>query len=562
MKNSTNGFSDIMKENLYSKVFYLYLFILFIFIFRNDFAMPIEAIPDEVGQLKNIYAMINAKSLALQYKTQFAIWIHYPYIPPTLAYWGSVYLFGDFASLNEFKIHVLQNYQDVLPLLRGFTALVFLIGLILVRKAIESMVNKEQSYLFVIFVSFNLLIVINNHYSKFWMFDFGVMLMAFYFYWKYQITNKLSMALWAYFLFLFGTLSNPSIVMSGLFFVYIHYHYHKSLNKRLFKDIAIFLGVLAVMMIVQNSLGVHGHAKMIVNDPMRFLQPELSLAYDLVFTQFDYDPIITALFFISIVGFFFGNKRILVLVIPYAINLLLIASMHFETRYVLLMIINTAFVATYGAYYLYTNKRVLFNILAAIYLLLNLFYIFTWLSLAGTKDTRVEAKEWLEKNITQKEFLVYNTLGFNYVANTKEAIDVLKDIAPNSITSREKMHIKYNLPDGKNALIVWKIPLGGYTITDTVNQLVQRGYRPILVNERFGHQYGMNKYYQKGIGSIKELEKNFELVPIKEFYPYKDSVKDIEMAGDVLYNFNYVFTTLTSLKQSGPKLTIYEIKAK
>jgi len=32
-----------------------------------DYAYPIEANPDEVAQLKNIYAMIQAKSLSLQY---------------------------------------------------------------------------------------------------------------------------------------------------------------------------------------------------------------------------------------------------------------------------------------------------------------------------------------------------------------------------------------------------------------------------------------------------------------------------------------------------------------
>jgi hypothetical protein len=147
--------------------FYIFVFISFLlFTIGYDYALPIEAVPDEVAQLKNIYAMINSKSLSLQYISSYSIWTHYIYIIPTLLYWGIFYIFSDLSSINDLKFYIMNNYQDVIAFLRIFTATLFLFSLVLVRNVIKDISNIIQANLFFIFVSLNLLVIINVHYAS------------------------------------------------------------------------------------------------------------------------------------------------------------------------------------------------------------------------------------------------------------------------------------------------------------------------------------------------------------------------------------------------------------
>ena len=533
----------------------LYLFTLFIFIYASNYGLPVEVIPDETAQLKNIYAMINSKSLFLQYDSSYSIWTHYFYILPTLIYWGVFYIFSPLQSIAELKFYVMNHYQEVLTFLRIFTAGTFLISLILVKRVLEDRLNVVQAYLFYIFIALNLLVVINVHYAKHWMADFALVFIAFYYYWSYKKTGHIYKAVLSSFFFSFGVLSSYPIIFMGIYFFFIHFSFSRCL-KVLRGDILIFLSIFMAMITFTMLAGTKGIIGDVLSDPARFLIPKWENAKNLLFTEFDYDPFVFIFFVSSIVYLFWTkNRKFLWALIPYGANYYLMSAFNFEPRYTLFMIIDGAFIATFFAYFLYQNYKKLAFAIFLCYGIYNITTIGMWLNLASSKDTRLQAREWILHQNDPKHFYIYNVLGFNYLPLTKTSIEFLKEHFPKSLSTRENLHLEKRLIDGKNGVILWKVSQAGYDIKFFISTLLEQGYRPIVIYERFGR---ISNFVPKV--DMTPLWDNFKIDRLKTYSPYKDnSVKINENIGDVLMNFNYVLYTLSSLKQSGPLLTIFEV---
>ena len=537
------------------KDYSLYLFTFFIFIYASNYGLPVEVIPDETAQLKNIYAMINSKSLFLQYDSSYSIWTHYFYILPTLIYWGVFYIFSPLQSIAELKFYVMNHYQEVLTFLRISTAGTFLISLIMVKRVLEDRLNVVQAYLFYLFIALNLLVVINVHYAKHWMADFAFVFMAFYYYWSYKKTGHIYKAVLSSFFFSFGVLSSYPIIFMGIYFFFIHFSFSKCL-KVLGRDILIFLSIFMAMIALTILAGTKGIAADVLANPARFLIPKWDIAKNLLFTEFDYDPFVFIFFVSSIVYLFWTkNKKFLWALIPYGANYYLMSAFYFEARYTLFMIIDGAFIATFFAYFLYQNYRKLAFTIFIVYGIYNITTIAMWLNLASSKDTRLQAREWILRQDNPQNFYIYNTIGFNYLPLTKTSIEFLKEHFPKSLSTRENLHLEKGLIDGKDGAILWKIEKSDYEITTFITTLLEEGYRPIVINERFGRIAGLPQKVD-----LTPLWDTFKIESLETYSPYKDnSVKVNEKIGDVLLNFNYVLYTLSSLKQSGPLLTIFEV---
>jgi hypothetical protein len=540
------------------KNYYLYIFVIFAFLLFTigyDYALPIEVVPDEVAQLKNIYAMINSKSLSLQYISSYSIWTHYIYMISTLLYWGVFYIFSDLSSINDLKFYIMNNYQDVIAFLRIFTATLFLFSLVLVRNVIKDILNIIQANLFFIFVSLNLLVIINLHYAKHWMVDFALVFFAFYFYWLYKKENKLWLLLFSCFIFSFGVLSSYPLIFMGIYLIFIHYSFSKDI-KKLFYDIGIFVVIFLSMSFITYMLGSGIIAGSIMSNPSQYYFADINTAFKLLIVELDYDPFTFVFFILSILLLIYTkNKKILFALIPYIFNYYLMSTLSFQPRYALFMTLDGAFIATFFAVYLYNNYKKISIIIFITYIIYNLFIISMWLNLVLSKDTRLSTRDWILEQNNNKYFYIYNTLGFNYIALTKESVNFIKINFPKAISTREKLHLSKKLIDGKNGVILWKVSQSGYKIENLVQKIINNGYTPILINERFGKSA---MFYEKVNTDI--LFEKFDIKLIKSFSPYKNkSLKINENIGDILLNFTNIVTSLSYLDKSGPVMKIYKI---
>jgi hypothetical protein len=539
------------------KNYYFYIFILIAFLLFTigyDYAYPIEANPDEVGQLKNIYGMIQSKSLSLQYFSSYSVWTHYIYIIPVLIYWGVFYIFSDLQSMADLQYYILNNYYQVVPFLRIFTALLFLISLIYIREVLKNTLNIVQANLFFIFISLNLLIVINAHYAKHWMVDIALIFFSLYFYYKYNLNRKkLKYVIFSFFLFSFGVLSSYPLILSGIYFLLIYFYFNKG-YKLLLEDITIYILVFGLMILYTINMGFGG------------LVEEFELIFDSnrlhkIFSfTLDYDPIVTTLFILSLFFLIYTkNLKILFVLIPYLGYLIFLSFFDAQPRYALFLVIDAAFLATFFVNFIFHKNKKIFFALSVIYIIFNLLMVVNWLNIIQKEDTRVEARKWIETNITRKDFIIYNTFGFNYLPLTKESIEVMQDIIPNVIGAREKLHLKYNLKDDTNGIILWKIDQSkeySKNIVKIIQKIINKGYRIVIINEKFGK---IAKFSQPSKYTFQKIRSNFNLKVIQKFMPYRNSPNDVEQIGDIILNFENVLQTMFYLKQSGPVITIYEI---
>ena len=541
------------------KNYYFYFFIIvtfFLFITGYSYAYPIEVVPDEVGQLKNIYGMIKSKSLSLHYFSSYSIWTHYIYIIPVLIYWGMFYLISDLQSIAELQYYILNNYYQVVPFLRVFTALLFLISLIYIREVLKNILNTVQANIFFIFISLNLLIVINTHYAKHWMIDTALIFFALYLYYKYNINRKkLKYAFFSFFLFSFGVLSSYPLILSGIYFLLIYFYFNKG-YKLLFKDILIYTLVFTLMIIYTINMGFGGIVSAVNNN--------LNFSFDVFFRllgyTLDYDPFLTIFFVLSLYLLIYKkNIKFLLALIPYFGYLISLSFYGAEPRYALFLIIDSAFLATFFLKYLYDNHIGIFKMIFSFYIIFNLTVVISWLNIITKIDTRVETRNWLKNNITKDDFVIYNTWGFNYVPLTKESINTIKSICPSTISTREELHLQYNLQDGINGVILWKIDQSkDCNIVKIVESLQKKHYQVIFINEKFGK---IAKFDQPSKKSFRMIQDKFILKSIKEYSPYKNNPSNVEEIGDIILNFEYVLNTMYHLKQSGPKINIYEVQS-
>ena len=534
-----------------------YAAILAAFLWGADFAMPIEAIPDETAQLKNVYGMINSRSLFLQYPSSYSVWTHYSYIIPTLLYWGGQYLVGDFASLEAFKQYVLNHYQDVLPFLRGYTALIFFIGLVLIRRVLQAGLNTFQANTFVLLTGLHLLIVINVHYSKHWMMDFGLVLISLYLYWIALHNNRNLYKYGAFFLFSVAVLSTPLFITSGIYFVALGIRY-LSRKRQVVNVVEFTLFFTALFFLTYTFLGVGG----VVGSAEGLKLFAYNYLDDVLFVDFDYSPVSAVVFVLSVVYMgIMRNSTMLLLLSPYLFNLLILSCFdHFEVRYAIYNLVVGFLAATFFLHYLYRkwHKAALF--LLFLIISTNTLLVGKWLQLADSVDTRVKARSWLSDHVGQDTFIIYNTFGFNYLPLTQLSVRYMQANFPKAVGTRESLHLAHALDEGRNGMIMWKLTDAGYNIKNVIGAMRSAGYSVILVNERYGHVYGKNTFWQPHVREFDLVMQGCESRVVKEILPYAKEPVDRERIGDVLYNFNYVWDTLWTLETSGPNITVFEVE--
>jgi hypothetical protein len=548
-----------MRKIFKSKALIFGLFMYWIFVaLGSTLSIPIQVIPDETSQLLNIYGMIQGLTFKLPYESYYTVWVHVSFLPFTMLYWGGEYILLGFPSIDFFKTHVAANYADVLPFLRVASALFFIITSWLVSKVIESRWGKLTAILFLIFLLSDLLVFINLHYSKHWIMDLSWIFLSIYLYWNYLNNGKKYLFFSSIILFCIGIYSSHPLILAGLYLFYLLLSV-KPNSKKIVKDLFFATLIGLIFLLITIWLGPGKIISEIVNSGSTSqMSMDFSLVREFLISLFDYNPILSTIFIFSIVVTVVRKDvELFLLLIPFVGFILLIATFHYEPRYALFLVVSMSLVSAI----VISKLNTLFLKIGLIGILIigNSLLLLFWHSIAIEKDTRKMALEWILNETRDESFVVYNTLGFNYHPLSINGIKFMNDNFPNAIGTRERLYTSLNLPSGINGTILRKVDEGGYSGNALIAKLINDGYEPILINERFGK----NAYFnQPSPSRYREILDNCRYDVKVKFLPYKYIPDNFERYGDILYNFTGVMDSLFIFDRPGPIITIYQFDKK
>ncbi len=545
------------------KSYILFLAVGVYFLFLIDgigFSMPVEAIPDESTQLLNVYAMIQQHTLKLPYESAYTIWVHLFLLPFTLLYWGVNYIYIGMPDIASFKVHVAANYVSIIPFLRVICSAFFLFSSLLLSQIVRAYFGLIASILFIVFIWSDLLVFINLHYSKHWTIDFAFLFLSLFLFHKYLCSIKKSSLLLSFsaISFGFGVISSPPLIVFVPFHVMLLVTTDSSRIN--IKDLFLVMIIGAVMFGLTLFLGPGLHlGRIFFGDYSGQLSFSWELFFRLINTLYDYNPSLSLLFVVSSLTFTIKKDfKSLLLLSPALLYLFVMSLFHYEPRYSLFVVFNVALFVSI-CFVKYFNINWIRNLAIVLALSVNAFYLYSWNEIITKTDTRVLARNWLIENVSTNDFIIYNSLSFNYLPMTNKSVDFLLNNFPNAVGSREKLQKKLHLPDGVNGVILRKINEGRYEGADFVARLIKSGFTPILLNERFGK----NAHFSQPAGETYfNILENCKYIVEDVFLPYDYIPNNFEEYGDIVYNFTGVFDSLNLFTRPGPIMTVYRFDSK
>jgi hypothetical protein len=516
-------------------------------------SIPIQVIPDETTQLLNIYGMIQNISLKLPYESAYTFWVHITLLPFTALYWLVEYFIQGLPNLESFKTYVAVNYMNVLPFLRLVSTAFLLYSTWLISIVVTEKIGKKAAILLVIFFLSDLLVFINLHYSKHWMIDLSWIFISIYAYHRYLHTESKYLFYISIISFFIGVYSSQPLFIAFLYHLYLYAESDQS-QKSFISDLIVAILVGIIFLVITLWLGPGKIIGEIFNNASTTqLNASIEIAPQFLISLFDYNPFLTI---VSLLLFFHAilkkNYRALLLSFPFFGYLVLISTFHYEPRYSLFLVIAMSIFSALAMEKIMSYRVLVLTV--GVMLIFNLALLTSWHNIANAKDTRVMASEWLNDNYLDNSFIIYNTLGFNYIPLSKDGIGFIHKEFPNAIGTREKLHISLKLPDGMNGIILRKIEEGRYIGSEFISKLIHSGYQPILLNERFGEDA---YFHQPAIVTYENILKNCNYHILEKFMPYSKKPEDFEKYGDILYNFTNVIKSLILFDRPGPIMTIY-----
>jgi hypothetical protein len=536
------------------------IFIYILFVFNYDFGYPVEVIPDETSQLKMVYDMLQHKSLYLNYSSSYSVWVGYILLPFTMVYWGVFYLFSDLNNIPELQKYVLENYFQVIPYLRLYIATLFFVSLLLIRKMAKDIVGCSYANLLFLFISTNLIVIIGTHEVKHWVSSLSLVFISLYLYHAAFKNNKPYFKISSYFLMCWGLISTSALAVFLIFYFPIFYHYNKR-NKDLVFDMAGFVFIAIMMVsytyaIASGGLYFDGSIKL---DTDRIWIYKYFLYY-----LWDYNMVLFVFGIFSIAWTLVEKKyAILSLFLIPLIFFLIAISMHgyIQPRYTLPIVVLFSFIAAFWFDSVSRKHRKISNYLLVLYLALSLSSIFWWLHIIGKDDTRVQARNWMVENVSQNsDFVIYNTWGFNYLPLTKKSIQLMDGKFKGVNSTREKLHVKYDLTDGYHGVILWKYIQSGHKLEDLIAFLKENKFQVFLVDEHFGNPKKLANFGHPNKLQMEGIEDSLNGKGVKKFSSYRTKMNSIDnTVGDILIQFKNPFYTFGKIARTGPEITIYKL---
>jgi hypothetical protein len=544
---------EISKEKIIH--FFLILFIIFLFTYSYDYSYPIEAVPDEVGQLKNVYGMLWFKTLLLPFESSYSVWTHYPYLIPTVVYWSFIYFFYNFNNFNELQLYIFDNYYQVVPFLRLTTAFYFLICFLFLKSILSKFYNNKFANIFFYLICFSFFTVINVHSAKHWIIDCSTIILSIFHYYKYLNSRKISFLILSSILFCMAVLSSYPLIVTSIFFIIISTLEIKK-KRTIFFNFALYTLVFLLLLFFTIFAGIGNVANNYLELATKF---QLYKSYQILINFYELNLPLAIISIVAILYFFIKNKLFILILLPSFFYIIIFGFFDAQPRYSIFLNFN---LSLFSAIFLskIKNFRLILFVLF-FYIAINTFHSVLWLKIISKVDTRLDVRNFLVENQDQNNFIIYNTFGFNYLPPTKKSLSIIQDKLPRSLGDKDKYYIKNSFKEGVNGVSLWRLEnsYSNEEIDNFISYLILNKFNVIFINEKFGK---IAKFDQPAPDSYRYLQAKYKFIEIRSYQNYRNDNRylNLDLLGDVLINFININYTLKNIVRPGPNITIYYVK--
>lgn len=534
--------------------FFLFSLIILLFTYSYDYSYPIEAVPDEVGQLKNVYGMLWFKTLLLPFDSSYSVWTHYPYLIPTVVYWLFIYFFYNFNNFSEFQSYIFDNYYQVVPFLRLSTAFYFFICIFFLKKILSKFYNNRVANIFFYLTCFSFFTIINVHSAKHWMIDCSTIMLSIFFYYKYLETKKILFLILSPFFFCMAVLSSYPLIVTSIIFIIISTVEVKK-KKIIFFHFVLYILVFLALLVFTIFAGIGNVANNFFELTTKF---QLYKSYQILVNFYELNSPLALISIIAILFFFIKNKIFILILLPSFFYILIFGFFDAQPRYSIFLNLN---LSIFSAFFLSQIKNYrLILIVLFFYIVLNTFHSVRWLQIISKEDTRLKTRNFLKEYQNQNNFIIYNTFGFNYLPPTKKSLSIIQDKLPKSMGDKDNYYINNSFNEGVNGVSLWRLE-NSYSkeeIDNFISYLILNKFKVIFINEKFGK---IAKFDQPAPETYRYLQSKYKFIEIRSYQNYRNDSRNInlDLLGDVLINFIHINYTLNNIVRPGPNITIYHL---
>jgi hypothetical protein len=379
--------------------------------------------------------MISEHSLRPNFPTFYHVPMAvYFYLIPFILFFVLLRLTGVFMDLNALREFGILNIYSFLPLARFLTLLMAMASIYILYKLSQKLFNDRRiSLLAAFFLAFSLLFVQISHTARVWIPQVMTILLAFYLINILYQNQENKIKDYLYAALGIGLSFGTHVVGVFTYLPFLIIHYYKNKSKKL-KE--IFLTnkyfwlvnlVLIICYLLTFYLNTYGFRNYINKDGN--IWPNLSFLYTdsgtsvglnsdninlfdrlIYFSNalIEYEPLLVMLALAGFIVIFFKQKRIFYLLVPFMLVFYISVSfIGLEQHYILPIIPFLALAAGYGLISLYDkmNKTLALSLISIIMLII-FFPPLVWTYRMNQPSTRLEARDWIYKNIPASSSII------------------------------------------------------------------------------------------------------------------------------------------------------------
>lgn len=550
-----------------NKTAYLLIFIMALAVFVRfwglDYGLPYFLVNDErplvygalkMGELKTLIPALHpAEFDIMNYRYNFLM--SYVYLVFLVPFVSIQYLMGAFSSFGDLANHFILDPGPIWLLARAVNALIGAATVYLVYLIGRKMFSQWVGLISASFLAFSFLHVQLSHFTRPWcpmtFFAALCMLLSLYVFEK----RKRKYYLWAGVAggLAFGVSSGTFVIMAVFLLAHFLSGENKFADKLKDKNLWLALSVYAALALLFTLIHPRGLAALVLGGNV--LAAEKSAVGYLQYfsvnlkTLFFYEPIVSVLSLAGLVLLWFKERRmccfalswpVFYISLLYFINYIDFSEDVLQVRFLILIFPWLALLAGFAAYHLTKNLKNPVKIMVVVLLLACSFATtlrYDYLLAQG--DTRMAAKEWVEKNIPAGAKIISNWSGVNPTP-TKKAILDQKAMDENSLRITDEALL--NLDDGDYPAPAYDILRSAYI--DRAKLSIGQGYR-----------YFLAAFWEEDDLPREERSLMAEARLIKEFRQGSgEKAEDIN--GDFIRPVSFLFL----IERPGPTIRIYELQ--
>jgi len=547
----------------------LILFILFLALLTRilgiNYGLPYFFVGDErsliagalkMAELKTLIPAFHPQEFKLLYYPPLMSYIYLAFLGPII---GLKYLTGSFVNFQDFKTYLVLNpgfiwfFGRLLNVLIGIGTiyLIYLIG--------KKVFNEWTGLLAATFLTFSFLHIQLSHFTRHWVptlfFTYLVIFFAFSFckqpHKKYYFLAGLFSGL--AFGISYVTALSWIVILLAHFLCRDSSFFDKLKCKNLWIGFVIFL-ILSLVFIL---LYPQEFLRMTIGEDTGLTTNKSLINYLLSFIYYFkilvfYEPIILLFSLFGFLLLIFHQKRHLIIFLAFSLLYITVLYLFFhnEPRYIILIVPWLCILAGYSVYILISQitKRNLSSLL--IFLVLFLIFCYPiavsikYGELLTQKDTRILAKEWIEKNIHPESKIVTDWAGIKLIPD-KKSILLQRKLDENSLRVADRVLL--NLDNSKYPQVKFSVLRLHF-----IGEKLPKDLFPYIKDNNY--QYFVVDYWQK-----KELTSQDKSI-IKKGHLIKKFTTGVgNISYDINNNFIKPISIIFHLKRLGPIVEIYKL---